>query len=162
MLLPCLGSQELTIQGRGVLSKPWKNTPLNLCLWKSKPPPIYVQIFHILNIRLFEPLWCGTSPKAYPASLASLANSQSCQPPGQYCNSGPGDHLASQGPWSLTIYPWLSAHPLLLGGLGPFRPPMSFMVCGPWDQLGPFWPNSNEAKRGKGGRPVSPIPGGTP
>ncbi|MBW0523666.1 hypothetical protein O181_063381 [Austropuccinia psidii MF-1] len=29
-------------------------------------------------------------------------------------------------------------------------------VHGPWDQLGPFWPNSNEEKRCKGGRPAAP------
>ncbi|MBW0500280.1 hypothetical protein O181_039995 [Austropuccinia psidii MF-1] len=36
--------------------------------------------------------------------------------------------------------------------LGPFRHP----TCGLWYQLGPFWPNSNDAKRGQGGRSVGP------
>ncbi|MBW0477950.1 hypothetical protein O181_017665 [Austropuccinia psidii MF-1] len=28
---------------------------------------------------------------------------------------------------------------------------MASTACGPWDSIGPFWPNSNEAKRAKGG-----------
>ncbi|MBW0535682.1 hypothetical protein O181_075397 [Austropuccinia psidii MF-1] len=45
--------------------------------------------------------WPQTSimaPRVYPASLASLANSQSHQHPGQYLNSGLGGHLSFQGP----------------------------------------------------------------
>ncbi|MBW0565318.1 hypothetical protein O181_105033 [Austropuccinia psidii MF-1] len=36
------------------------------------------------------------------------------------------------------------------------RPPVASTACGPWNTLGPFWPNSNEAKRGQGGRPTAP------
>ncbi|MBW0500140.1 hypothetical protein O181_039855 [Austropuccinia psidii MF-1] len=44
-----------------------------------------------------------------------------------------------------------------LGNLGPLWPlqPTDHRW---WDQLGPFWPTSNEAK---GGRPVDSIPGGS-
>ncbi|MBW0474856.1 hypothetical protein O181_014571 [Austropuccinia psidii MF-1] len=31
------------------------------------------------------------------------------------------------------------------------RPPIFSTGCGPWDQLGPFWPNSNDSKRGQEG-----------
>ncbi|MBW0552671.1 hypothetical protein O181_092386 [Austropuccinia psidii MF-1] len=30
------------------------------------------------------------------------------------------------------------------------------MNCRPWDQLGPCWPESNDTKRGQGGRPSAP------
>ncbi|MBW0467876.1 hypothetical protein O181_007591 [Austropuccinia psidii MF-1] len=39
---------------------------------------------------------------------------------------------------------------------GPFTPPRAYMTCGLWDQLGPFWPNYNEAKRWQGGSPPEP------
>ncbi|MBW0542971.1 hypothetical protein O181_082686 [Austropuccinia psidii MF-1] len=46
---------------------------------------------------------------------------------------------------------------------GPFRHPMASMACmlwsighRMWDNLGPPWPKSNEAKRGKGARHLAP------
>ncbi|MBW0470399.1 hypothetical protein O181_010114 [Austropuccinia psidii MF-1] len=61
--------------------------------------------------------WQVMASKPYPASFASLANSQSQKPPGQYLNSGPEDHLAFKGPLD----------PLTLS-----RPPTASMFHGPW------------------------------
>ncbi|MBW0493073.1 hypothetical protein O181_032788 [Austropuccinia psidii MF-1] len=36
------------------------------------------------------------------------------------------------------------------------RGSMASMACRPWDLQGPFWAKSNEAKRGKGERPLAP------
>ncbi|MBW0469279.1 hypothetical protein O181_008994 [Austropuccinia psidii MF-1] len=100
------------------------------------------------------------APRPYPAPLASLANSQSHQPPCQYLISAPG------GSFSL---PRASSPSKPIKGLGPtpfdegfwglngiFRPPTVSMAHGPWDSLGPFWHNYNEAKMGQGERPAAP------
>ncbi|MBW0552329.1 hypothetical protein O181_092044 [Austropuccinia psidii MF-1] len=99
----------------------------------------------------FGPSLGETAFWPYSAPLASLANSQSHHPPGQYLISGPGGSFPLPG---------ASGPSSLIQGLnvifGPFRSPTAPTVCGPWDQLGPIWTNSNEAKRGKGGRPAAP------
>ncbi|MBW0486005.1 hypothetical protein O181_025720 [Austropuccinia psidii MF-1] len=129
------GSGHHGHHNRWQVSQPCKKNPLNWCLWQCKPPPIYGQFGHILNLIPFEPSWRGMefwpfmAPKPYPASLASLANPQSHQPPGQYLNSGPGGRLAFQGPLApLTLSRDFGPPPLIrgVGGLngrvGPFRP----------------------------------------
>ncbi|MBW0504634.1 hypothetical protein O181_044349 [Austropuccinia psidii MF-1] len=84
---------------------------------------------------------------------------------------GLGCHLAFKEPLPpLTLSSALGPPPLIRGFWGlnaifwPFRPPTASMVrglwpivCMPWDQLGPFWPNSNEAKRGHGGKSSGPT-----
>ncbi|MBW0463455.1 hypothetical protein O181_003170 [Austropuccinia psidii MF-1] len=88
------------------------------------------------------------SPRPYPASLASLVNPQSHKPPGQYLKSGPGGHLAFQGP---------RAYPLSLGWFGnkwhiwaikaPFGPiSMRQRREDQWAHLSLFWPKAQETK----------------
>ncbi|MBW0582312.1 hypothetical protein O181_122027 [Austropuccinia psidii MF-1] len=91
----------------------------------------------------------STSPTARPLSLV-LRLWGLLSLPGAY---GPSSH--HQGPWT---------NPLYYGGFGlnglfgPFRPPTASMAHGLRSMipLGPFWPKSNEAKKGQGGSSSSP------
>ncbi|MBW0463905.1 hypothetical protein O181_003620 [Austropuccinia psidii MF-1] len=98
-------------------------------------------------------------------SLASLANSPPQQPQANIPVLGLRGHSACQGPLApLAISKAFGTPSLIegsmsytafLGHIGPLWP----ALCGTLQS--PFWPKSNEDKRGQRGIPLPPRPGGS-
>ncbi|MBW0472033.1 hypothetical protein O181_011748 [Austropuccinia psidii MF-1] len=83
-----------------------------------------------VHILLHWPFW----------PISNLANPQANTP-----KYGPGGSASLPGATDLN------------GIFRTFRPTMASTAHGPWDNSGPFWPNSNEAKRGQGGSPSAHL-----
>ncbi|MBW0521627.1 hypothetical protein O181_061342 [Austropuccinia psidii MF-1] len=84
-ILPYPRTQELTIQGRGVLSQPWK-IPLSIGVYGNSSLHQYIKIwpyphfYSILNLVTRNSLLTIHGPRPYPAPLASV---QFAIPPAQ-------------------------------------------------------------------------------
>ncbi|MBW0478429.1 hypothetical protein O181_018144 [Austropuccinia psidii MF-1] len=112
----------------GVLSQP-RGIKLPMGVYRKSGLALFGVLWHLRNI--FQ-------------SFSSLANSPPHQPPGQYPCFGTGGHSAFQGPLVPLAIPRDFVPPPLIRG-----------AYGLWDPVGPFWPKSNEAKRGQGGNPLA-------
>ncbi|MBW0491747.1 hypothetical protein O181_031462 [Austropuccinia psidii MF-1] len=123
-LLPYLGAQDLTIQGRGYCHNHDEAPPNGCCRNPSLTQVRPNWPCHIIYDQM-------ASGHILP-SLVFLANSPPHQPPGHYpCFWAWGSFPSSRDLWPLEPPPGLLAQPLLSWGFGPFRPPTACMAHGP-------------------------------
>ncbi|MBW0516306.1 hypothetical protein O181_056021 [Austropuccinia psidii MF-1] len=91
-------------------------------------------------------------PRPYPAIIGLWPILHLTNPQVNILVMGLGGNSSFWGPLDPLAITRALRTPPLIGGLWPLWP----TVWGTWDLLGPFWPKSNEAKRGQGGSPLAP------
>ncbi|MBW0502282.1 hypothetical protein O181_041997 [Austropuccinia psidii MF-1] len=102
-IIPYLGAQELTIQGRGVLSQPRRLTLLHRCCSDSNLEPSWGQLATPYLLWPIGPLWCSMAIWPFLASghilpsLASLANFHITNRQAFIFDFGPGESFCLLG-----------------------------------------------------------------
>ncbi|MBW0483478.1 hypothetical protein O181_023193 [Austropuccinia psidii MF-1] len=108
----------------GVLSQACERTPPPICVDRDYSLNQFMANWPYYQIMAALPLGHTHLSWPYPKPFSSLANSAPHQTAGQsnlFCTWRA--FVPSRGLWSLQQSPGPLAHPVLLGGFGPFRPP---------------------------------------